>query len=794
MTTALVPHVGRLCTGLLILLLGGCAAFRPIHGIPASALPQEYMGESRQGGSTIDLSMLAQLPPRKHYVDAGDVLGIYIEGVLGRPGEAPPVSNPLNPELPPSIGYPFTVRDDGTISLPMVSSIDVRGMTIRQVEERLRQIYVEERDILKEGQDRIIVTLQRPRLVRVLVLRQEAGGPGGNEFAQGVSINLGQTKRGSGQAIELPIYRNDVLHALARTGGLPGLDAENTIYIIRRPHPDDPQLPAAYPVESFHHGQPRRNPQGQWPGGNFQPHSGPAPMLNPPAGQGTEPIGYRTGQRATGVTAGPRARSGSGIQLMSHETPSAVSFAESDDLEEESISPYDRATEHESYNSRQPRWRELLQQHEQQDHSTWYEHAQAADESRDRTDFRPADRVETQHQAQPAYHMASGQRVPHQGGYTIDPVEARNFRSGNPLDELRAPAHLLEETSEDQLRAHPTVEQRGAIAPAIDRNPAPSRVNSVQFTPDAGHYQPGYHGPGYSAPGTGPLLAMPEGMPAGMQPGNMSGIPAPAGGVMTPPLPAPNSRYGQGQSPAYGHGYGHLHGHGPNHGHGSDFGQGYGQGYGQGSWSQTGGLPPAVQEALCQHWQWQGEWQGMGPHGGVDPTMNNPQVIKIPVRLRPGEHPQIRPEDVILQDGDIVFIESRETEIFYTGGLLGGGQFTLPRDYDLDILGAIAIAQGASQQVSLRQLGGVSAINGDVTISASNVIILRQLPNGQQIPIKVDLYRAIRDPSERVLIQPGDIVMLRYKPLEAIGAFVERNLLESALLGIAVGAFPGGGN
>ena len=33
----------------------------------------------------------------------------------------------------------------------------------------------------------------------------------------------------------------------------------------------------------------------------------------------------------------------------------------------------------------------------------------------------------------------------------------------------------------------------------------------------------------------------------------------------------------------------------------------------------------------------------------------------------------IKKEDIILHDGDIVFIESRDTEVFFTGGLLGGG-------------------------------------------------------------------------------------------------------------------------
>ncbi len=43
-------------------------------------------------------------------------------------------------------------------------------------------------------------------------------------------------------------------------------------------------------------------------------------------------------------------------------------------------------------------------------------------------------------------------------------------------------------------------------------------------------------------------------------------------------------------------------------------------------------------------------------------------------------------------------IQSRDREKFYTGGVLGGGEHLLPRDYDLDILVAIAIAGARSAQ------------------------------------------------------------------------------------------------
>ena len=82
-------------------------------------------------------------------------------------------------------------------------------------------------------------------------------------------------------------------------------------------------------------------------------------------------------------------------------------------------------------------------------------------------------------------------------------------------------------------------------------------------------------------------------------------------------------------------------------------------------------------------------------------------------------------------------------------------------------------------------VGGQSALNADVSISASHVIILRSLPDGMQLPIKVDLYKAVRDPSERIIIQPGDYLILQYTRLEAVCAFIERHLLEGALFSLA---------
>ncbi len=170
----------------------------------------------------------------------------------------------------------------------------------------------------------------------------------------------------------------------------------------------------------------------------------------------------------------------------------------------------------------------------------------------------------------------------------------------------------------------------------------------------------------------------------------------------------------------------------------------------------------------------------------ADITLKNERILRIPVRVLPGEQVAFNETDVTLYDGDIVFIESREKEFFFTGGLLGGGQFNLPRDYDLDVLGALALIQTRSNDINLnatKAVGGLSVLNQDVSVGASKLFIFRQLPQGGRMPIEVDLYDALKNPHERIFIQPGDYLILKYTKSEACAAFLERHILEGAIIG-----------
>ena len=401
---------------LMTLSLTGCTAlFSPIESIPAARVPAQFLAEPQANKVPIDASRLRQPKPEFYTLDSEDVLGIFIEGVLGNLDEAPPVQiPPPNSDLPPAIGFPVPIRDDGTISLPLVQPIPVRGLTIQQAEALISRAYLDGAKPFLTKENRIIVTLFRERTHRVFVIRQDNSNSQRGTQQQGISGRAGVTDRNDqssrGFVLQLAAYKNDVLNALSATGGLPGVNAKPEIRILR----------------------------------------------------------------------------------------------------------------------------------------------------------------------------------------------------GDRLDIARRDAQLAEFY----------------------------RSN----TPDKFPY----------------------------------------------------------------------------------------------------GVVPSVPDAT--------------------------NSITIPMRLGPGEVPSFRPEDIILRDGDIVYVDSRETDVYYTQGLLQGGEFPLPRDYDLDVLAAVSLAGtsvGAAQRTGL--------LGGSVSQSQpTELIILRRLPGDRQLNIRVDLNEAINDPRQRLLVKAGDTLTLRFKPQEEL--------------------------
>ncbi len=222
------------------LLLTGCASItNPVaNGVPVRILPDELLAESKEDFQPVPLTLLRQRRPESYLLGPRDTLGIYIEGILGNEETPPPVNIPASPDLPPSIGYPFPVREDGTVSLPYVGAVQVAGLKIEEAEEKVVDAY-REKDILRVEDKRILVTLLRPRHIRILVLREDSRQAQlslQSSSLRGLGTtqtSLGGGRQAEGQILELPAYENDVLNALAKTGGLPGLESTQEVIIQR---------------------------------------------------------------------------------------------------------------------------------------------------------------------------------------------------------------------------------------------------------------------------------------------------------------------------------------------------------------------------------------------------------------------------------------------------------------------------------------------------------------------------------------------------------------------------------
>lgn len=202
--------------------------------------------------------------------------------------------------------------------------------------------------------------------------------------------------------------------------------------------------------------------------------------------------------------------------------------------------------------------------------------------------------------------------------------------------------------------------------------------------------------------------------------------------------------------------------------------------------SMNAGIPPRMMHMVEQYPSpAQNAALPCGPENAANSP--HPNALRIPLDISDDQPVAFGPNDVILEDGDIILVESREDDSFFTGGLLGGGQYSLPRNTDLDVLDAVLLADSYSRSSQVntptRAIGGVSVLNRDVTVGASRVVVERKTPEGSTARFRVNLYKAMRNPDQRVIIEPGDRVYLEYTAIEAVLAFFERHLLDPVTTG-----------
>ncbi len=223
-----------LMAGGLLSVAAGCQTYGPKDLTPA----KDVLNASccRPDTETeINFLTLRQTPPEQYVLDKGDILGIYIQGITGDKDVPPPVNfpNARDVDTDPGLGYPVPVRDDGYISLPLVTPIRVTGLTLSQAERKIVGAYTKDKKILLEGNEKIIVTLMKRRTYNVLVIREDGSSGNGNNNIRRNEVYVDDEIKSESFSIDLPAYENDVLHALSETGGLPGQRALNEITILR---------------------------------------------------------------------------------------------------------------------------------------------------------------------------------------------------------------------------------------------------------------------------------------------------------------------------------------------------------------------------------------------------------------------------------------------------------------------------------------------------------------------------------------------------------------------------------
>ena len=229
------PTQTRVCIfalALCISSLAGCRNYGPTDLIPAADVLNRSCCEP-DTEQNINFLKLRRSPPEQYVLSKGDVLGIYIQGITGDAAVPPPV-NFANDDSEAAIGYPVPIRDDGYISLPLIAPIRVTGLTVGEAEAKIVRAYTQDKKILLEGNEKIIVTLMQRRTYNVLVIRED--GASGNNNRNGLNRNtifLDESLQTESFSIDLPNYENDVLHALSETGGMPGESARNEIVILR---------------------------------------------------------------------------------------------------------------------------------------------------------------------------------------------------------------------------------------------------------------------------------------------------------------------------------------------------------------------------------------------------------------------------------------------------------------------------------------------------------------------------------------------------------------------------------
>lgn len=229
----------RWMIGLIIgAIVTGCTSIPDRQTITPHQLCNTYQSRGYKNTmENINPIRLRQDPPDAYRLGPKDTIGLYVESVTGSATDSPPIHiPPEGTNLPPAVGYPYTIRDDGTLSLPSIlGALNVEGMTLMEAEQAIRSAYVDVQRIVTPNA-KISVSLIRPRTYHVVVIREDVSLDTVRDYniSQGKGNSfVGRENRGSAKTVDMWAYQNDVLNALNLTGGMPSLTAKNEVIVLR---------------------------------------------------------------------------------------------------------------------------------------------------------------------------------------------------------------------------------------------------------------------------------------------------------------------------------------------------------------------------------------------------------------------------------------------------------------------------------------------------------------------------------------------------------------------------------
>lgn len=163
-------------------------------------------------------------------IDRGDVLAIIVDGVLGDFRD-PPIQKPAAGDKygSPVIGYPVIVDKDGTVDLPELSPVSVRGLTVRQAKQKISNAYLRAKILRADRKNQVMVSMLRRRSVNVTVIHDD---PADRFFGQQNNAFAFEQPTKKISTVTLPRDRADALSAIAEAGA--PIDSEAVLQYLRQ--------------------------------------------------------------------------------------------------------------------------------------------------------------------------------------------------------------------------------------------------------------------------------------------------------------------------------------------------------------------------------------------------------------------------------------------------------------------------------------------------------------------------------------------------------------------------------